>query len=504
MVQKNIEVLYKISAALNSTSTAEESLEHSFNIMSEYLQIEKIGVFLFNHNKQEFKLSFGRCFTDKDFEEIRSLMRDQWMGLFLNPLQEDYSDYGLHYTDHRGVEKHVYGVPLKHSGNPVGFLIMIKLVSSIDEYEFTLEFLEAISGQISVILHRDSLLKSIMMEKRYIELMYDTSKILTYTHNESKIVDHVLKKVRQHFIHHCLAFFTVEDETHGKLLISTRGLNEKQDLAVQAEAFRIASKELHYFSDTLKQNTEVVTDSEPDVDPIQHDLSFQSRSTVVIPFRMGNIINGFFCISNFTGYEYESYQKHVLTTIVYHLASSVEKAREFYKNLKLANTDGLTGIHNHRFFQEIFEREFQRAQRYKLNLSVIMIDIDYFKKFNDEYGHQTGDRVLEATAGTLCDAVRNIDTVARYGGEEFVIIMPETNLQGAALFSERIRSQIEKNEITVGEKTLHVTISLGVATFGDSGILEVSRSGLLELADRALYLSKDKGRNCVSTASELI
>ncbi|MCK5687602.1 sensor domain-containing diguanylate cyclase [bacterium] len=504
MSKKNIDVLYKISAALNSTSTAEESLNHSFDIMIEYLHIEKIGIFLFNNQKEEFQLSFGKKFSEKDFAEIRSLMRDQWMGLFMNPLEDDYSDCGLYYTDTEGVEKHVYGVPLKHSGNPVGFMLMVKLASSVDEYEFTLEFLEAISGQMSVILHRDSLLKSIMKEKKYIELMYDTSKILTYTHNESKIIDYVLKKISQNFIYNCIGFYTVEDKTHGKLRVSTKGLTEAQREIFLEEMFRKASKELHYFTSELKKNTTVIDYTDQWEESSETEIYFREQSLVTVPFRMGNIINGFFYICNFNSFEYESNKRQVLTTIIYHLASSIEKAREFYKNLKLANTDGLTGIYNHRFFQEIFEKEYQRAKRYKLNLSVIMIDIDFFKKFNDDHGHQTGDRVLESTALMLCEAARNIDTVARYGGEEFVIIMPETSIDGAALFSERIRQKIEENRIKVDDFSLQVTISLGVSCFESSEDSPMSRSHLLELADKALYLSKEKGRNSVSTAKELV
>ena len=156
----------------------------------------------------------------------------------------------------------------------------------------------------------------------------------------------------------------------------------------------------------------------------------------------------------------------------------------------LATLDGLTGIKNHRAFQERLEEETSRAGRYGSPLSLLMLDVDHFKQYNDAFGHPAGDEVLKEVAGLMRECSRDTDVVARYGGEEFAVILPQTDPQGAAVIAERIRQAIEKAP-WAGRA---VTASLGVAT------LDPAWTGgeLIAAADRALYQSKTSGRNRVS------
>ena len=138
-----------------------------------------------------------------------------------------------------------------------------------------------------------------------------------------------------------------------------------------------------------------------------------------------------------------------------------------------------------------------RAKRYSRALSVIMIDVDHFKKFNDTYGHPKGDEVLRGLAKILKSAVRTSDIVARYGGEEFVILLPETEEAKALILAERIRKDVELTNLTIdkNEPPERVTISLGVSTV-DEKVIEYQE--LIEKADKALYQAKEKGRNRVN------
>lgn len=157
---------------------------------------------------------------------------------------------------------------------------------------------------------------------------------------------------------------------------------------------------------------------------------------------------------------------------------------------KMAETDPLTGIYNRRKFSELLDQEIRRVERYNRFLSVVLLDIDHFKKVNDIYGHEAGDYVLKRMTGLIRKDIRITDTFARYGGEEFVIILPETNLEGAKTQIERVRKIIEKASFT---KVGHITISAGIAEFieGDT------RKSLVKRADEALYLAKKEGRNRV-------
>jgi diguanylate cyclase (GGDEF)-like protein len=167
--------------------------------------------------------------------------------------------------------------------------------------------------------------------------------------------------------------------------------------------------------------------------------------------------------------------------------------------LMLSTTDGLTGLINRRKFEEIFSEEWQRASRSETSMSVIMLDIDGFKLYNDTFGHQQGDDCLRNIASTLKEMdLRYLDKVARIGGEEFAVILPETDAKGAMLVAERIRKTIEDLKIPHNEASGNPWVT---ASFGVSAITphwKLKPLVLMQTADKALYESKRKGRNCCS------
>lgn len=165
---------------------------------------------------------------------------------------------------------------------------------------------------------------------------------------------------------------------------------------------------------------------------------------------------------------------------------------------QMAFRDQLTGLRNFRFFSNRLPEELQRAKRYRHQLSLVMIDIDYFKKFNDTHGHQAGNVALNHLAGILSNTVRETDIVARYGGEEFALILPETTKRLAHEMASRVRANVEASPVILGPNHHRITISLGVATFPrDCSTWEA----LTECADKALYQSKQAGRNRVTIYS---
>jgi two-component system, cell cycle response regulator len=197
---------------------------------------------------------------------------------------------------------------------------------------------------------------------------------------------------------------------------------------------------------------------------------------------------------------YDSYELMVIE-----LKQAKEKAERLVKELhdanemhrELAFRDGLTGIYNHRFFQEAMDREFLRAKRYSRQLSLILLDVDDFKGINDNYGHTVGDLVLINISRLLESTVRVTDVVARYGGEEFVIILPETDITNAATVAENLREGIEKLTTVVDQKTIQLTVSLGVTSF--DSVKNKNKQSLISVADKALYIAKDSGKNRVYT-----
>ncbi len=201
--------------------------------------------------------------------------------------------------------------------------------------------------------------------------------------------------------------------------------------------------------------------------------------------------------------EAEAYPERVEQTfemIARHANIVIDYARLYESTKRLSITDGLTKLYNHRFFQDSLKREFARCLRHQSPLSLALLDIDHFKRFNDTYGHQQGDIVLQELARTLRGQVRNLDVVARYGGEEFAVIMPDATPEVALRVAERLRAAVEGHPVEGPTGPLRVTISLGVASVprAEIGV----PAGLIAAADRALYRAKERGRNCVASQEQ--
>lgn len=169
----------------------------------------------------------------------------------------------------------------------------------------------------------------------------------------------------------------------------------------------------------------------------------------------------------------------------------LERQEELYRR---ATRDSLTGLHNRQYLLERLNEELARARRHHFPVSFLMIDVDHFKLINDRLGHAAGDRALAVVAGILRDNVRSEDTVARYGGEEFAVLAPFSDVMGARILGERLRSLVERNDWSKGEGRMPLTISVGTATFPDDADAGLD---LIHKSDIALYRAKHAGRNRV-------
>jgi diguanylate cyclase (GGDEF)-like protein len=168
------------------------------------------------------------------------------------------------------------------------------------------------------------------------------------------------------------------------------------------------------------------------------------------------------------------------------------RLEELLLNLEtLAITDSLTGLYNRRYFESVIEKEFNRSTRYGDHTSCLMIDIDQFKKINDEYGHSAGDQVLKEIAIVMKNCLRKIDTMARWGGEEFVVLFPQTNKGGAFKAASRILTSVSTCKLSSGPE--QITVSIGLAAIPEPSIDNSEK--LIDASDSALYEAKAKGRN---------
>lgn len=178
------------------------------------------------------------------------------------------------------------------------------------------------------------------------------------------------------------------------------------------------------------------------------------------------------------------------------LSISNIRLRETLRNQSIR--DPLTGVFNRRYMEETLDREIPRALRKKASIGIMMMDIDHFKKFNDTFGHDAGDTVLQDISKTIQSAIRREDILCRYGGEEFIVILPEANLQITQIRAEQIRQQVHDLELVHDNRPLgSITLSIGIAVYPENGM---KGEDVIQAADKALYQAKETGRNKVSAA----
>ena len=180
-------------------------------------------------------------------------------------------------------------------------------------------------------------------------------------------------------------------------------------------------------------------------------------------------------------------------SILKFLSGADAEAKYHEEIYRMTIVDGLTQIHNKRYLFEALEKELIRARRYERDLSVLMFDIDFFKRINDQYGHLAGDHVLRELARIVQDRIRRDEVFARYGGEEFVIVLPETSLAGAVALAENLRARVGSHGFSFQGEQIPVTISIGCALLQD----DKAATDLIQRADEKLYQAKRSGRNRV-------
>ncbi len=210
---------------------------------------------------------------------------------------------------------------------------------------------------------------------------------------------------------------------------------------------------------------------------------------IAMPLIAGNRFNGLFAIE---GPQLDDMVRFVI--LGHQFAIVLERIRLYSLVQELAITDGLTDIFVRRYFLKRLREEIGRAAHFATSLSFLMLDIDYFKRCNDKFGHLVGDVALRRIADILKDNLRDIDIISRYGGEEFAILLPETTKEGAFVVGERLREAVEKADINAYDENIKLTISMGISTFPDD-TSELSQ--LIDRADQMLYKSKEAGRNRV-------
>lgn len=331
------------------------------------------------------------------------------------------------------------------------------------------------------------------LDRRILELftLYNISKVLSSSFEVEELLNRLVTNVSNSINIDRVAVMLIDDVAK-ELYITSH--TDFKGIDLENKRFKLGKG----FYGRLAVTGEAMIIKEVDKNPtitLDEKLDTEINSIISVPFGARGGILGLLNVYKNKPDIFNEKDMDLLKAVAEQVAIALENAR-LYKETKIMSiTDGLTGLYNHKFFIEKLDLEVTRAKRYNHTLSLIMIDIDYFKSYNDTHGHQAGDSVIKLVATLVKKNLRGTDIMARYGGEEFVIILPETDKAGAAVMAERIRRYIEEYPFPYQETqpTENLTISMGVSLLDK----DINADTLIKIADDALYKAKNKGRNRV-------
>jgi len=360
------------------------------------------------------------------------------------------------------------------------------------------KILELGAAQVTEVIGSAQALRRVMEQKREFEGLYRFSTALGSTIQEKELAQKLEAAVRQVLPADLVMLALRRNPGEAMELVHVSGVDPVpagQKVEENSKLSWIAET-----GNTLAYSRKTVTDpSKP--------LAFRKEKLpscevlVGVPFPTPQGVGGVLCVGCRSRDRLKPYEIHLIEMLGQQAAYAFENARLYTRMEQLATTDGLTGLCNHRHFQERLSVELERAQRSAQPLSLLLLDIDHFKKVNDSYGHPCGDEAIRRLAQVLKREARQIDLAARYGGEEFVLVLPDTPSKGAKTVAERIRAGFAKEQFRAPDGSLfQATVSLGIAVYPRDG---KKKADLVDRADKALYHAKRTGRNRVVEYSEI-
>ena len=333
------------------------------------------------------------------------------------------------------------------------------------------------------------------LKRHHAELavLYDTVRDLSSTLSVQQVLERLLDRTLRHLDAEIGSILLLGPDSMLQA-VTTRGLPDEV-------AERVTMKVGEGISGYVAATGQPLLIPDVEVDPRFARCNrerYYTRSFISSPLLRMNTVLGVVNVNNKRSQEsFVPDDLHLLEAIAGHAAVALGNARQYEETLQRAQRDALTGLANHGHLFASLDREVERAARYKRELSLVMIDIDHFKRYNDRFGHPSGDEALVKVANAISEVSRVHDIVARYGGEEFTVILPETDLEGATAFGEKARQAIESSGFGPDGRA-DLTVSAGCASLGAD--LDTANE-LIEAADSQLYRAKAQGRNRVSPAA---
>jgi diguanylate cyclase (GGDEF)-like protein len=379
------------------------------------------------------------------------------------------------------------GVPIHFSDGTLGVLAAgdFDRENTIDQEQFAL--LQVLADEAASAIENARLFQKERRRSSHLALLNELAQKAASVLNPNELLDSICGEVRSAF-ERDLARIEVVDVQNSELVVEAQAGYGVELLGRRARYGEGVSGTAALSREPVLANS------------VLRDLRYVAlhpsvRSSLSLPLRYRDDLLGVLSMESFREHSFSQQDVLTLQSLADQLAIALHNARAYQSALDQAITDGLTGLKTHRYFMEAMDAEWRRSTRTGRPFSVIMMDLDGFKRVNDHGGHLEGDKVLAAVAALLDARSRQSNVVARYGGDEFAILLAETNTEQAEILAERLRAAVEADHFL----RLHgVTASFGIATFPDHG---PTQGEILRVADSGMYLAKHRSGNCVKLAA---
>ncbi|GAB6138485.1 sensor domain-containing diguanylate cyclase [Halanaerobaculum tunisiense] len=483
----SLEQLHSINEKLISNFKVEEACEELVKIGCQQLNAKYGGGLLYNKTKEKFEL---KCKQGLDKKYITKLQLAKSASFVADLEKEDilvidnlkkYCYYNCSIFLEDGFRSAVIAPVFKQQQIKGVLFFLAKKKNFFSDLNLTP--LQTIIDQAPLVIEKAEIFEKMERNVAGLSMLQRTSNIINSTLKQEKVFEHTVDMIMGTMGVSMSGLFLVTEEELD--LVAARGVPDQNRELIVTETKEVAwevieSKEI-LINDQLENRSDKYSFELIDV-----------KSVMFVPLNIRGRVIGVVAAAQI-GFErkFKKADQRFVTTLANQIAVAIENASMYKKMEKLANEDGLTKLYNHSFFQERLGEELEKSSRHNRDLSLLMLDIDNFKDFNDLYGHQAGDKVLKEIAKLLKENVRIADVVARYGGEEFVIILPETDNQGAYEMGQRINQLVRNNIIKYNGLELTVTTSIGGATYQPNQ----SPKDLISQADQALYKAKSSGKD---------
>lgn len=462
-------LIYKIFNTICTNNNIENLDEDLKLVFSDYYDISEINILYFDKQINKLKIVVKDFELAEDYyseEKLKNLNNIYEKLLTSNYVLNDDISLPEDVFDTENVIVKTLSIPLKYESETIGIL-RFKFKNKVDLKEEDLKFFEIFSYNLSLKVQNIVLSKQLEINSSFYKSMKDIAKIIETQYDFQYIIPLIGEMIDKFVMNHLIYIFVKKDD--------------KYTLFWPGACW---NKKVYELISELDEKKDIIIS--------------EDKKTGVFPLVSEENITG--CIvAHSTIDKLTNDEINYISELTKQSSTTIERANVYSEILKNATMDALTGLNNRRQFEVRLKEEYSSANRQNTPLCAIMIDIDFFKKFNDTYGHAIGDTVLRTTANVIKEQLREYDIPSRYGGEEFCILLPQTNIDEAKIVAERLRTSVENKKIEIQTnkneqiKHISVTISVGLAQLNIKDMAD----DLYMKADRALYEAKEQGRNRV-------